>query len=114
MTATAAAPDDWGLYVNECAIFASGIAADRWTDFLFRAKEDRLTMLSMGPGGGEYHVMCGTREAAVEACEIFTDVGFHKSHVKVARLSACQAKAREREQRCSADRAAIEAERAAS
>lgn len=106
MTAKAAAPDDWGLYVNECAIFASRIGMDRWIDFTFRVKEERLTMLSMGPGGGEWHVMCGTREAAAEARETFTEVGFHPRHVKVARLSACQAKAKEREQRPQADSAA--------
>jgi hypothetical protein len=99
MTAAAGAAGDWGLYVNECAIFASRTGMDRWIDFTFRAKEERLTMLSMGPGGGEWHVMCGTREAAREAHETFLEVGFHRGHVKVARLSACQAKAREREQR---------------
>jgi hypothetical protein len=93
LTAKATAPEDWGLYVNECAIFASTIAVDRWIDFTLRAKGGRLTMLSMGPGGGEWHVMCGTRDAAAEALGIFLEVGFHKSHVKVARLSACQAKA---------------------
>jgi hypothetical protein len=88
---------DWGLHVNECAIFASRIAMDRWLDFTSRVAAGRLTMLWMGPGGGEWHVMCGTREAAAEALGIFLDVGFHKSHVKVARLSACQAKRARRE-----------------
>jgi hypothetical protein len=86
---------DWGLYVNECAIFASGIAADRWADFTLRAKGGRLTMLWTGPGGGEWHVMCGTKADAAEALETFLGVGFHKSHVKAARLSACVAKAAE-------------------
>ena len=45
--------DDWGLWVNECGIFASGIGADRWAGFTLRANDGRLTTLSMGPGGGE-------------------------------------------------------------
>jgi hypothetical protein len=91
---------EWGLFVNECGIFASGIARDRWLDFTtLRAKDDRLTMLWLGPAGGEWHVMCGTREAAVEARDLFLEVGFHKGHVKVARLSACMVKVAERRRR---------------
>jgi hypothetical protein len=104
MTGTAA--EDWGLFVNECAIFASGIAADRWAGFLLRVSGGRLTMLSMSAGGGEYHVMCGTRDAAREAREIFTGAGFHKSHVTVTRLAACQEKARRRGRPGAADHAA--------
>jgi hypothetical protein len=94
-----ASATDWGLYVNECAIFASGIAADRWVDFTLRAKDGRLAMLWTGPGGGEWHVMCGTKADAAEALETFLGVGFHKSHVKIARLSACQAKVAEQRRR---------------
>lgn len=83
---------DWGLWVNEIGIFASGIAKDRWLDFLLRAKSERLATLWLSPNGGEYHVMCGTRGAAVEARDLFLEVGFHKTHVKAARLSACRAK----------------------
>jgi hypothetical protein len=83
---------DWGLFVNECGIFASRIAADRWVDFTLRAKDGRLTMLGMTPGGGEWHVMCGAKADATDALETFLGVGFHKSHVKPARLSACLAK----------------------
>jgi hypothetical protein len=36
--------------------------------------------------------MCGTKDAAREAHETFLGVGFHRTHVKVARLSTCQAK----------------------
>lgn len=88
--------NDWGVFVNEVGIFATGIAADRWLDFTFRAKEERLTMLALCPAGGEWHVMCGTRVDAVEARDLFLEVGFHKTHVKVARLSACRAKAEAR------------------
>jgi hypothetical protein len=88
----AEAANDWGVHVNECGIFATRIGADRWIDFLSRAKGDRLTMLWTGPGGGEWHVMCGAKEAAADALETFLGVGFHQKHVKVARLSACTAK----------------------
>lgn len=91
MIATAAATD-WGVFVNECGIFASGIAKDRWIDFTLRVKEERLTMLRVWPGGGEWHVMCGARGAAVEARDLFLEVGFHRNHIRVARLSACRAK----------------------
>jgi len=94
MTTKAAAPAaDWGLYVNEVGIFATGIAEGRWLDFTFRAKEERLVMLGMCPAGGEWHVMCGTKADAAEAHALFLEVGFHKGHIRVARLSACQAKA---------------------
>jgi hypothetical protein len=93
-----ATADDWGLFVNECGIFASGIAKDRWLHFLAVAKGDRLTMLRVWPGGGEWHVMCGTKADAAEALETFLGVGFHKAHVKVARLSVCSAKIAERRQ----------------
>jgi hypothetical protein len=93
------AATDWGLWVNELGVSATGIAAGRWADFLLRAGRERLTMLAMTPCGGEYHVMCGTKADAEEARETFTDIGFHPKHVRVARLSACQAKARERRER---------------
>jgi hypothetical protein len=93
------APADWGLWVNECGIFASGIAKDRWLHFLSVAKDDRLTMLRGWPGGCEWHVMCGAKADAADALETFLGVGFHKAHVKVARLSACVAKVAERKRR---------------
>jgi hypothetical protein len=99
VSAARQAADDWGLHVNECGILASGIAMDRWLDFTFRAKDGRLAMLWTGPGGGEWHVMCGTKAEAAEALETFLGVGFHRSHVKVARLSACVAKVAERRRR---------------
>lgn len=83
--------DDWGVWVNEVGIMASGIAAGRWLDFTSRRRA-RLTPLWLGPLGGEWHVTCGARADAVEARDLFLEVGFHKTHVKVARLSACQAK----------------------
>jgi hypothetical protein len=92
VSAAKPAAGDWGIYVNECGIVATGHGADRWFDFTLRVKDSRLTMLSMGPGGGEWHVMCGTREAASEGREIFIEQGVHKAHVKIARLSVCQAK----------------------
>lgn len=107
------AAEDWGLYVNEVGIFASRIAADRWLDFTFRAREGRLTMLTTSPAGGEWHVMCGARADAAEARDLFLEVGFHKNHVKVARLSACQAKAAGRGQELDARFAATEDDRAA-
>lgn len=88
--------NDWGVFVNECGIFAGRIGADRWVDFTLRVKDGRLTMLWTGPGGGEWHLMCGTRESAVEARDLFIEVGFHRTHVKVARLSACQANVEKR------------------
>ena len=83
--------EDWGVWVNECGIFASRIGADRWVDFTMRSPS-RLTMLWLGPGGGEWHVMCGTKADATETRDLFLEVGFHRGHVKVARLSVCQAK----------------------
>jgi hypothetical protein len=82
---------DWGLWVNEVGIFASGHGKGKWLNFLGRAS-DRLTMLWAGPCGGEWHVMCVTKDAAAEARETFLEVGFHRAHVRAARLSACQAK----------------------
>lgn len=86
------AADDWGLWVNETGIFASRIAMDRWLDFLSRDKGNRAVVLWAAPCGGEWHVMCGSRDDARDALETFLGVGFHKNHVKVARRSACQAK----------------------
>jgi hypothetical protein len=86
------AAGDWGVWVNECGIFASTHGAGAWLYFQGRDRRDRLTMLWLGPGGGEWHVMCGTKEAATEGREIFIEQGIHKTHVEVARLSACAAK----------------------
>jgi len=83
--------DDWGVFVNECGIFASRIGIDRWTDFTMRSPS-RLTCLWTGPGGGEWHVMCGTKQDATGTRDLFLEVGFHRAHLKVARLSACQEK----------------------
>lgn len=100
MVSTARPPaDDWGVFVNECGIFASRHGEAKWLYFLSRAREGRLTMLAAGPCGGEWHVMCGTKEAATEGRDIFIEQGIHRTHVKVARLSACQAKAAERVRR---------------
>lgn len=107
-----AAADDWGLWVNEIGIFASRIAMDRWLDFLGRVREERVTLLDWTPAGGEWHVMCGARNAAQEVHELFLEVGFHKAHVKVARLLACQVKTAERRQRVAAVFALTETERA--
>ena len=93
---SAAPAADWGVWVNECGIFASTVGEGKWMYFLARARDSRLTMLWTGPGGGEWHVMCGTREAAAEGREIFIEQGILKGHVKVARLSACVAKVAER------------------
>jgi hypothetical protein len=98
--------DDWGVWVNECGIFASTIGADRWVEFTIRCNPARLECLWTGPGGGEWHLMCGTKEAATEARDLFAEVGFHKAHVRVARLSACR-------ERVAARRAAIDARMAA-
>lgn len=84
--------DDWGVHVNECAILATRIGWDKWIDFQGRVKDGRLTMLWLGPGGGEWHLMCGTKADATEARDLFVEVGFHRAHLKVARLSACQKK----------------------
>lgn len=64
-------------------------------------------MLWLGPGGGEWHVMCGTKEAAAEGRDIFIERGIHRTHVRVARLSACQAKAARRRAEIGARAAAI-------
>lgn len=93
---------DWGVWVNEVGIFASRIAVDRWLDFTLRVKDGRLTELWTGLAGSEWHVMCGTKADAVEARDLFTEVGFHKAHVKVARLSACQAKVKASQERIDA------------
>lgn len=88
--------DDWGVWVNECGIFASGHGEGKWLYFLGRARESRMTMLGMTPGGGEWHVMCGTKEAATEGRDIFMEQGIHRTHVKVMRLCVCLAKAARR------------------
>lgn len=113
MTTAKPPADDWGLWVDETGILACGRGEAKWLYFLGRAGDGRLTVLWGGPCGGEWHVMCGSRPAAAEALDIFMEAGFHKNHVKVRRLSACQAKAAGRNQEISARFAATEAERAA-
>lgn len=97
--------DDWGVWVNECGILASGIAADRWTDFTLRCTPERLTLLWLGPGGGEWHVICGTKQDATDTRDLFAEVGFHRAHLKVARLSACQKKVADSRARIDAEMA---------
>jgi hypothetical protein len=109
----AEAAADWGLWVDETGILASSRGEAKWLHFLGRAGGSRLTVLWGGPCGGEWHVMCGSRPDAVEALDIFIEAGFHKNHVKVRRLSACQAKAAGRNQEIAARFATTEAERAA-
>jgi hypothetical protein len=106
--------DDWGVFVNECGIFASAHGEGAWLYFLSRARDERLTMLWLGPCGGEWHVMCGTKEAAAEGREIFVEQGIHKTHVKVARLSACRAKVAGQRRRWDERTAEIEVEIGAS
>ena len=81
--------DDWGVFVNECGIVSCGLGWDKWTAFLIARQGEGITCLADSIGGGEYHVMCGTKEAAAEARDIFVETGIHRNHVKVARLTAC-------------------------
>lgn len=108
-----AVANDWGLWVDETGILASGIAEGSWNYFLGRAKGSRLTVLGFNPCGGEWHVMCGSRADAAEALETFLGAGFHKNHVKVRRLAACLAKAAGREQEIAARFAVAKEDRAA-
>ncbi len=110
---SAAAATDWGVWVNECGILASGRGEAKWLYFLGRRLGRGLTPLWLSPNGGEWHVMCGSRPAAVEALDIFIEAGFHKNHVKVRRLAACLAKAAGRKQELDARFAVTEEDRAA-
>lgn len=98
-------PDDWGVFVDECGIFATANhAAEWWVAQSLHIRADLLTMLAMSPCGGHFHFLTETRENAEFVHEYILSKGIHKNHVKVQRLSAAKAKAAKRtaafEERC--------------
>lgn len=85
-------PDDWGVFVDECGIFAIyGPAANWWAEFYVRARPGMITELILSPGGGHHHVAAPTKEDAEFMCEYMISKGIHRKHVKVQRLSAAKA-----------------------
>lgn len=82
--------DDWGVWVNECGIFAHGPGSDCWAMFWVRANPDRITCLETSIGGGIHHVACASKEDAEELRDSMTEMGIHPKFVKVQRLTAAK------------------------
>lgn len=84
------AATDWGVYVNEVRIFATGLGTDWWMAFTARFEATpRMTCLSLTPSGGEWHVMCGPKDDAESLAEHMVSFGgVPQSAAKAMRLSA--------------------------
>ncbi len=94
---SAAAPTDWGVFVNECGIFAHRGGADWWLTYHGRqADTGRIAQLALSIAGGHYHVACDSEEDAGWLRDHMVSMGVHKSHLKVQRLSAARATAEKR------------------
>ncbi len=88
---------DWGVFVDECGIFAvNGPAADWWAEFYIRARPGMITELVLTPAGGHHHVAAPTKDDAEFMREYMISKGVHNKHVKVQRLSVAKATADKR------------------
>lgn len=83
--------DDWGVFVNECGIFANNGGAEWWANFFIWARPSLITELILGPAGGHHHVAAPSKDDAEFMREHMISKGIHKTFVKVQRLSAAQA-----------------------
>lgn len=94
MTACDASADDWGVFVNETKINASGLGATWWSDFsAAHSRSGRITCLGMTIVGGHHHVACDSQDDATELRQLMTASGVPATCTKVARLSECQEQA---------------------
>jgi hypothetical protein len=92
---SATEPTDWGVFVNECGIFAQQGGADWWAQF-YIDRPGLITELILSPAGGHHHVAAPSKEDAEFMCEYMISKGIHKSYVKVQRLLAAQSYADKR------------------
>jgi hypothetical protein len=84
-------PDDWGVWVDEVKINATGKGGDWWALFDARfAGTGRITRLITSIAGGHHHVACDSREDAAALMETMSAQGIHPKCLRVARLSACR------------------------
>lgn len=83
--------NDWGVFVNEASITATGKGTAWWAGF--RAKYEgtpRMVCLNPGTGGNLWHVACDSRDEAEVVALVFTDDhDLPDGALKVKRLSQC-------------------------
>lgn len=111
MTATEAS--DWGVFVNECGIFAHQGGANWWAEFYMNARPGLITELILSPAGGHHHVAAPSKDDAEFMRDHMISKGIHQSYLKVQRLSAAKAHAAKRAAEREATRAWVLAERGA-
>lgn len=90
--AAAATPlNDWGVWVNECVVFATRHGAEWWALFSARFEPTpRMTCLMPSIAGCSWHVASDSREDAHMLAELMVENGVPRSAVKVKRLAQCK------------------------
>lgn len=82
----------WGVSVNECALFAvGGAGAHWWSMFLIRMSPvGRIVELDLSMSGGLYHVAYDDKSEAELGREFMIGRGIHPKIVKVTTLDAAR------------------------
>lgn len=76
---------DWGVWINECAVFANQRSAEWWALFHYRQHE-RITVLEESIAGGHCHVACASKEDSEWLREHMVSNGVPQVACKVQRL----------------------------
>jgi hypothetical protein len=101
---------DWGVFVNECGVFAGGGAGSSWwAQFFIRSHPGRITTLTLSLGGGHHHVATDTKDDAEFLRDYMISKGVPKTHARVQRLSAAKAIAARRAEALQARSARVRA-----
>lgn len=88
---------DWGVWINECAIFANQRSANWWAIFYLRYdRTSRITGLEESIAGGHRHVACASKTDAEELREHMIAMGVPQVACKVQRLKDALAVAEKR------------------
>ena len=86
--------DDWGVFVDEVEMFASGSPGTGWWDLYIAGQSpERATCLAMTSQGGHWHIACESRKDAEMLLTTMTSQGINPELVEVATLKASRKEA---------------------
>ena len=86
--------DDWGVFVDEVKMFASGSPGTGWWNLYIAGQSpERATCLAMTSQGGHSHIACESRKDAKMLLTTMTSQGINPELVEIATLKASRKEA---------------------